>query len=206
MLLRSEGPKRGHSQRADTSGVHDQYDDQFAGGLELRRNACGQAHRTESGCRFKYELQKCEVWLQKTQDERAAAYDERRQQRDDKSFLDDFSGHSAPERRGHPPGSRAARRLQKSEQRSGFYAASGGAGRRAYEHEKDQNKQAGVSERTDRIGGKTGRSSRNALKECAQPCDVFRRFQKQRAQKDQYRAHHDDDFGVQSQRAERTLF
>ena len=127
------------------------------------------------------------------------------QQRDDKSFLDDFSGHSAPERRGHPPGSRAARRLQKSEQRSGFYAASGGAGRRAYEHEKDQNKQAGVSERTDRIGGKTGRSSRNALKECAQPCDVFRRFQKQRAQKDQYRAHHDDDFGVQSQRAGRTV-
>ena len=43
--------------------------------------------------------------LQKTQDERAAAYDERRQKRDDKSFLDDFSGHSAPERRGHPPGS-----------------------------------------------------------------------------------------------------
>ena len=31
--------------------------------------------------------------------------------------------------------------------------------------EKDQNKQAGVSERTDRIGGKTGRYSRNALKE-----------------------------------------
>ena len=73
------------------------------------------------------------------------------------------------------------------------------------EHQDHQDEQACIRKGAQRICGKSSRTGRNTVKECAEPCDVLGQLQTDRTDDDQEAGHRDDHLRMQRELAKAAL-
>ena len=99
----------------------------------------------------------------------------------------------------------AADRAEDHEDGARLDTAAGRARGSTDEHQDHQDEQACIRKSAQRICGKSSRTGRNTVKECAEPCDVFGQLQTDRTDDDQEAGHRDDHLRMQRELAKAAL-